>query len=181
MRNVMSLFTAVVMLLALNAANVFATETSGTAAFKLAVVDLQKALQSVDSGKKAKASLEKEFNEKKKQLQAEEDSIKKITEDFKKQSLALSDEAKSRKQNEIQERLMKYRELFGKSQFDIQSRERELTEPIIQKLKGIVEEIGAAKSYTMILEKNENNILFSASKDDLTEEVIKAFNKKHNG
>lgn len=181
MHNVMSLLTAAVMVLALNAASVLAVETSGTATFKIAVVDLQKALQSVDSGKKAKASLEKEFNEKKKQLQAEEDSIKKITEDFKKQSLALSDEAKARKQNEIQERLMKYRELFGKSQFDIQSRERELTEPIIQKLKGIVEEIGNAKNYTMILEKNENNILFSSSKDDLTEEVIKVFNKKHNG
>lgn len=149
------------------------------AEIKIAVVDLQKALQTVDSGKKAKSTLEKEFNEKKKALQAEEESIKKMTEDFKKQSLVLSDEAKARKQGEIQERLMKYRELFGKSQFDIQNRERQLTEPIINKLKGIVEEVGKGQGYTIILEKNENNVLFSQPKDDLTEEVIKAFNKKN--
>ncbi len=152
---------------------------AATADMKIAVVDLQKALQSVDTGKNAKSTLEKEFNEKKKALQAEEQAIKKMSEDFKKQSLVLSDEAKQRKQNEIQERLVKYRELFGKSQFDIQNRERQLTEPIIGKLKGIVEELGTKQGYTIILEKNENNVLFSQPKDDLTEEVIKSYNKKN--
>ena len=156
----------------------FAGAKAFAADIKFAVVDLQKALQSVESGQKAKSTLEKEFNDKKKQLQAEEEAIKKMSEEFKKQSLVLSEEAKSRKQNEIQERLVKYRELFGKSQFDIQNRERQLTEPIILKLKGIVEDLGAKQGYTMILEKNENNVLFSQKKDDLTEEVIKLFNKK---
>lgn len=149
--------------------------------FKIAVVDLQKALQTVEAGKKAKASLEKEFNEKKKVLESEENTIKKMTEDFKKQSLVLSEDAKIKKQNEIQERVMKYRELFGKSQMEIQGRERELTDPIIQKLKGVVEEMGNKKGYTMIVEKNENAILFSSAKEDLTDEVIKEFNKKPNG
>lgn len=164
------------------ALGVFASPLMGAAAeIKIAIVDLQKALQSVDEGKKAKSQLEKEFNEKKKQLQAEEESIKKMTEEFKKQSLVLSDDAKGRKQNEIQERLMKYRELFGKSQFDIQNRERSLTEPIIGKLRTIVEELGKNQGYTLILEKNENGVLFSKQQDDLTEEVIKSFNKKKNG
>jgi outer membrane protein len=146
---------------------------------KLAVVDLQKALQTVDSGKKAKSQLEKEFNEKKAALQSEEEAIKKMTEEFKKKTLVLSEEAKTRKQNEIQERLVKYREMFSKSQFEIQNRERQLTEPIILKLKGIVEDLGNKRGYTIILEKNENNVLFSQPKDDLTEEVIGLFNKKN--
>lgn len=150
-----------------------------SADIKIAVVDLQKALQSVESGRKAKSTLEREFNDKKKQLQAEEEAIKKMSEDFKKQSMVLSDEAKNRKQQEIQERLVKYRELFGKSQFDIQNRERQLTEPIITKLKGIVDDMGQKQGYTIILEKNDNNVLFSQPKDDLTEDVIKTFNKKN--
>lgn len=148
---------------------------------KIGFVDLQKALQSVESGKKAKSQLEKEFNDKKKSLQTEEDAIKKMTEDFKKQSMVLSDEAKAKKQGEIQERMLKFRELFGKSQFDIQNRERELTEPIIVKLRSIIDEMGKKKEYRVILEKNENSVLFSLSKDDLTEEVIKAFNSGKNG
>jgi outer membrane protein len=156
-----------------------ATTAMAAADIKIAVVDLQKALTGVDAGRKAKSSLEKEFNEKKKQLQGEEESIKKMSEDFKKQSLVLSDEAKAKKQGEIQERLMKYRELFGKSQMEIQNRERQLTEPIITKLKGIVEDLGTQNGYTIILEKNDTNVLFSQKKDDLTEEVIKIFNKKN--
>ncbi|MEW6057125.1 MAG: OmpH family outer membrane protein, partial [Bdellovibrionota bacterium] len=120
----------------------------------------------------------KEFNDKKKQLEAEEAAIKKMTEEFKKQSLVLSDEAKGRKQNEIQERMMKYRELFQNSQVHIQNRERQLTEPLILTLKGIVEDLGDKKGYTLILEKNENAVLYSQKKDDLTEEVIKLFNEK---
>lgn len=157
------------------------TQVASAADFKLAVVDLQRALQSVESGKKAKTSLEKEFQAKKKELDTEEAAIRKMTEDFKKQSMVLSEDAKRKKEGEIQDRVMKFRELYGKSQQDIQTRERELTEPLIQKLKAIVEEIGNTKGFTMILEKNENGILFSSGKEDLTEEVIKAFNKKNSG
>lgn len=146
--------------------------------FKYAVVDLQKALQSVDAGKKAKSTLEKEFNEKKKMLQTEEEALKKMADDLKKQSLALSDEAKARKQGEFQERVMKYRELFGKSQMDIQTRERELTEPIIGKLKTLVQELGESEGYNIIFERNENSVVFSQKKDDLTDKVIALFNKK---
>ena len=146
---------------------------------KIAVVDLQRALQSVNAGRKAKAQLEKEFNAKKKQLQDEEEAIKKMSEDFKKQSLVLSDEAKARKQNEIQQRLMKYRDMFGRSQMDIQNREHALTEPIIEKLKGIVDDLGHKEGYTIILEKNENSVLYSQEKDDLTDKVITLFNSKH--
>ena len=144
---------------------------------KFGVVDMQRALQNVEEGKKAKVTLEKEFNEKKKQIQAEEEALKKITEDFKKQSMVLSEDARNRKQGEIQERIMKYREMFGKAQADIQGRERELTEPIINKLRGVVADIGEKDSYAMIFEKNENSVLYHMKKDDLTDRVISAYNK----
>lgn len=144
---------------------------------KFAVVDLQKALQSVDEGKKAKSTLEKEFNEKKKAIQAEEESLKKITEDFKKKSLVMKEDARREKEAEIQERIVKYREMFGKAQMDIQQRERELTEPIITKLRSIVQDIGEKESYSMIFEKSENGVVYFMKKDEITEKVISAYNK----
>lgn len=176
MRSFMNMF----MLVGLVLASLASMPRAATAAdIKLAVVDLQRALHSVDEGKKAKSQLEKELTDKQKKLQAEEESIKKMGEDLKKQTLVLSDDAKARKQNELQERFMKYREMFGKSQMEIQQRERALTEPIINKLKGVVEQLGNEKGYTIILEKSENGVLFSKQSDDLTEEVIKLFNKKN--
>lgn len=145
---------------------------------KVGVVDMQKALQSVEAGKKAKAQLEKEFNAKKQQLQSEEASIKKMGEEFKKQSLVMSDEARGKKQSELQERIMKFQELTQRSQQEIQQKEQELTQPILGKLRGIISELAKQKGYSVILERNENTVLFSLEKDDLTSDVITGFNKK---
>jgi outer membrane protein len=145
---------------------------------KIATVDMQKALQTIDAGKKAKASLEKDFNAKKKELQAEEAAIRKSGEEFKKQSLVLSDEARAKKQAELQERIMKFQETTAKSQAEIQQKEAELTEPLVKRLRLVIEEIAKKKGYQMVLEKNENTVLFSQEKDDLTTEVIEAFNKQ---
>lgn len=146
---------------------------------KIATVDMQRALQTVESGKVAKSQLEKEFNAKKKELQAEEASIKKMTEEFKKQSLVMSDEARAKKQGELQERIMKFQELTARSQSDIQQKERELTHPIITKLRTVIADAAKKHEYTVVLEKSENSVLYSQDKDDLTTEVISTFDKQN--
>ena len=162
-----------VMSMSLVAGNALAADPT----VKIGTVDMQKALQSVESGKKAKSQLEKDFNAKKKELQTEEASIKKMTEEFKKQSLVMSDEARAKKQAELQERILKFQELTGRSQVEIQQKERELFQPIFTKLRSIIAEMAKKKEYTVILEKNENNVLYSLEKDDLTDEVISTYDK----
>lgn len=146
--------------------------------FKVGTVDMQKAIQTVEAGKKAKAQLEKEFNAKKKELQTEESALRKMIEEFKKQSLVMSDEARAKKQAELQERGMKFEEMKQRSTIDLQQKEQELTRPIIAKLRGVIAELAKQKGYSMVLEKNENTVLFSLDKDDLTTEAVSAFNKQ---
>lgn len=143
---------------------------------KIATVDMQRAIQAVDLGKKAKAQLEKEFNQKKKELQAEESTIRKASEDFKKQSMVMSDDARSKKQAELQEKFMKFQELTQRSQMDIQQKEKDLTMPIVTKIKGVIAKLAEEKKISVVLEKNENNVLFFKG-DDLTEQVITNFDK----
>jgi len=143
---------------------------------KLGFVDMQKALQTVEAGKKAKAQLEKEFNAKKKDLQTEEGAIRKMGEEFKKQALVMNEEARAKKQGEIQERVMKLQELQARSQMELQQKEHDLTQPIIIKLRTIVSELAKQKNYNAILEKNENTVIFSQDKDDLTTEVVNRYN-----
>src|SRR3954465_6484752 len=112
---------------------------------KVATVDMQKALQTVETGKKAKAALEKEFNAKKKEVQAEEASIRKMGEELEKQSLVMNEEAKNKKRGELQQRIMKLQESTQRSQAELQQRERELTKPIIDKLRTIIADIAKQK------------------------------------
>jgi outer membrane protein len=144
---------------------------------KIGVVDMQKALQSVEAGKKAKAQLEKEVEAKKKEFDSEKAAITKMGEEFKKQSLVMSDEARAKKQGELQERIAKLQQKGMETENELRSKEQQLTQPILNKLRGIITEQAKKKGYSMVLEKNENTVLFSQDKDDLTQDVVSAYNK----
>ena len=143
---------------------------------KVATIDMQRAIQTSETGKKAKAELEQAFNKKKKELQGEEANLKKLQEEFQKKQGALSESAKKEQQGKLQEKFMKYQELLQKSQAEIQKKEQEMSEPIIRKIREKVAEIAKKKNYSLVLEKNENVVIYSDAKDDLTEEVMKAIN-----
>lgn len=157
---------------ALFSSPVFAAEV------KIGYVDMQKAIQESSAGKKAKKDLEGEFNKKKKELEKKEADLKKMNEDLDKKSLVLSDDVRAKKQQELQGEMLKYRELVGKSQMDIQKRERDLTMPILEKIRGIIEDIAKKDGYTVILEKSEQSVLYALKDIDLTDRVVKEFEKK---
>ncbi len=157
---------------------VFSTGTLHAAELKIGFVDMQKAIQETAAGKKAKKDLEEEFNKKKKDLDKREADIKKMGEDFEKRSMAMNEDARLKKQGEIQGEMRKYQELAGKSQIEIQKRERDLTQPIVSKLRSIIEGIAKKEDYTVILEKSEQSVMFAKKEIDLTERVIKDFDKK---
>lgn len=156
-------------------------EDAPTSVQKIATVDMQKALQTVEAGKKAKTQLEKEFNTKKKMLDDEQTAIKKLTEEFKKQSMVLNDDARLKKQTEIQERMAKFQDQMMRSQTEIQQKEASLTAPIVKSLKDLIKDVAAKKGYQMVLDRNEAMVIFSQEKDDLTEEVVKTYNAKNKG
>ncbi len=144
---------------------------------KIGVIDLQKAIQQSSNGKKAKAELEAEFNKKKKELEKKEVDLKKISEDLEKKSLVLTDEVKAHRQQELQAEMMKYRELVGKSQQEIQKRERDLTLPIVEKLRAQVDEIAKKEKFTVVLERTEQSVMWMDKDIDLTERVLKEYEK----
>ncbi len=144
---------------------------------KIGVVDMQKAIQSTAAGKKAKTELEGEFNKKKKELEKKEADLKKMGEDLERKKSVLSEEVLSKKQAEFQEEMMKYRDVVGKSQLEIQKKERDLTAPILEKMKKTIEKLAKEKGYSMILE-NSQMVLFATADSDLTDEVVKAYEKE---
>lgn len=158
------------------------TATSfGSEGFQLGLVDLQKALQTVDAGKNAKKSLEKEVTTKRTELERRQNELQKEAEGFEKKSALLNDAAKTKKQQELQKKFMELQKEAAESQMDLQKRERELTKPIIDELRTVIENLGKEKGITLILEKNEGAVLYSQGAEDLTEQVIEKFNSKKSG
>lgn len=162
-------------------ASVSAVAADAPATYKIATIDLQKALQSVNAGKKARGNLEKEVKSKQKMIQDEENALKKLDEEFKKQSLVLNDEAKSKKIQELQERAMKFQQMRGQFQMELQKKEADLISPIIGNMRDMIKDLANKKGYNVVLDKNENSVLFSNDKDDMTQELIDSYNGKFKG
>lgn len=144
---------------------------------KVGLVDMQKAIQTSSAGKKAKAELETELEKKKKEIKKKEDDLKKMGEDLERKKAVLSEEVFGKKQAEFQDEMMKYRDNATKTQMELQKKERDLTVPIVDKMKKVIAKISKDKGLTLVLE-NSPMVLFSEPALDITDDVIKAFEKE---
>ena len=146
---------------------------------KVGVVNLQRALQETKKGKAAKATLEKELEDKKKKVEAERTAIQKASDEFQKKSSVLSEKARNQKGGELQQRMASFQELVQKSQAEIQGREAEMTRPILEGLRTMIGDIAKKKSVNMVFEENTSGLLFAKEKVDITEDLIKAYDAKN--
>jgi outer membrane protein len=144
---------------------------------KVGYVDLQKAIQGVSSGKKAKEQLDSDFKKRKDGLDKKKADIEKMGQDLEKKKSVLSEEVFSKKQMELQEEMMKFQKTVAENQLEMQKKEGELLEPIFSKMSKVVEKVAQDKGFSMVLEKKGQNVLFADKANDLTDDVIAAFEK----
>lgn len=149
------------------------------AKFVIGQVDVQKVLVSVNMGKKIQKKLQKEFKRKEKELKGKESNLRKIQEDFEKQRLVMNNDAKRKKEVEMQKKLLKLRELSMKYQNEMQSMEQKEKMPILKKIKEIIQTVSKKNAVEFTFETSTTPIVYAKNVKDLTAEIIKEFNKKH--
>ena len=72
---------------------------------------------------------------------------------------------------------MKFRQVVGTNQMEIQKKEQDLTAPIIDKMRKNIEKIAKEKGYNLVIE-NTAMVLYNDGKLDITDEVLKSFEKE---
>lgn len=145
---------------------------------KIGVVDIPKAIQETKEGKKIKKQLEDDYNKRKSDLEKRAKDITKMQEDFEKKSLVLSEEARAKKMMEIDKEKAQYMELREKNMQDLAKKDRDLSQPMIKKLNEVISDIAKKQGFTVILHKNDQNLVWASKEVDITDEVIKALEKK---
>ena len=160
-------------------------------AFKLAVVDFQKAINSIEEGKSVKAKLQKEADERKKDLsgrQAKLEKMQKELEDLQKQAQSgllkpeqsASTMERGRKlEGDFRKDLEAFTQLQMKSEQEFREKESKALQAMIPKLKELVQEIGRTDGFTLVMESNESGLFYAASYTDITEKLIQRYNSKY--
>lgn len=148
------------------------------AAQKIGYVDLQKALNLSAAGKEAKEQIKAKVQGYDAEVQQRQEELKKLKEDLEKQSMLLSEEARNTKERDYQQKVKDYQRFTKDIQETLQQTDADLTRKILESILKVVETVGKRDGYTMVLEKTESSIIYADESIDMTEEVIKAFDKQ---
>jgi outer membrane protein len=143
---------------------------------KIAVVDLQRALNETEDGRQAKAQLKKIFKQRQQKLDERQNELKRMKEDIEKQQKVLSREALEKKLEEYQAAFVELQSTYVEYQRELATKEGELTKVIIDRMQNILRRVGQSEGYTLIMERGEAGVMWVPANLDLTDVVIQRYN-----
>lgn len=142
-------------------------------------VDIQKVLVTVQEGADVRNKLKDVFDKKQNELKQEENGIRKMQEEYQKQSLVMNAEAKANKEKDIQEKIMGIQQKSVTYQKEIQEMEDKFKKPILNRLQVIVNEVSEKAEVDVTFESSSAPVLYAKDSKDITQDVVKAYDTKY--
>jgi outer membrane protein len=141
------------------------------------VVDMQRIILTVEEGKEARAALEKEIKGKEEEFRKKKEALDKLNKEWKDQAPLLSEDARIRKQQDFQEKLVELRNSEMTFQKEISQKEGQATQRIAMKVTSLVDGLVRSQNIEAVFEVNSSGLLYLKNPIDLTEQVIKKYNE----
>ncbi len=145
----------------------------------IAVVDLQRAMNETEDGRRAKARLKRLFKRRQQELDSRQNELKKMKEDIERQQEILSKDALAKRLEEYQKAFIELQSTYVEFQRELAEQEARLTKRILERMQEILRRIGQTEGYTLIVEANEGGVVWVPSNLDLTDQVIQRYNTEN--
>lgn len=142
---------------------------------KLAYVDVQRALNECDAGKKAKAEFRGRIEKLEARLQKQQTDVQALKDELEKKGMLMKDDERRNLEDEYGKKLRNFERDYKDSKDELERKDNEVTGAIVKDLARIIRGIGERGGYTMVMEKG--SILWGTSAIDITDEVIRSYNQ----
>lgn len=157
--------------------------TAAAEQFKVGVVDQKAIMEKTRAGKKAMDGL-KEFSASRQRIIAADDQeLKSLDDALKNQESAMSEAAKREKAEQFRIKLEGYQKRIQDFNREIQDRQRRLMEDFQKKIEEVTSSVAEQGGYSLVFEKGSEEtlkiILYSQPAVDLTDVVIKEFDRRN--
>lgn len=149
---------------------------------RIAVVNIQRAVMSTEEGLRAAATLKKLFESRQQELKKKETDIEKQGAELQKQEKVISKEAFAKKRDELQRQAVEYQAVAMEASKDLDKKQRELTDPIVEKMLGVVKRIASTESYDVVVDSSPGMagpwgaVAYARTDLDLTDKCIQMYN-----
>jgi outer membrane protein len=146
------------------------------AELRVAVVDMQKALNDCDAGRRAKDQVKSKFERSQDQLKRQREELDRAKEDYDRRALVLKEEERRNLEKDLEGRSLEFKRKYEDFQRDLKRTDAELTSTIVQDLYEIVRDYGERNGYSLVLEASSGALLYNDKTVDITDEIVKLHN-----
>lgn len=148
---------------------------SGAQNIKIGVLDTKEFQEKSVAFQVIREKLKGKFEGLQQKLETEKNALLKLEEDFRKQSMMLSLDAKDDKRNELEKKRRYYKYLYEDLTEQMKNAERDATRRVLLELEGVVKEIAKTGGYTIIMERGAPGLIYADDAVNITNQVIKAY------
>ena len=144
---------------------------------KIGVVDLNRALNDSDAGKRSKKFLVASRDQKQSELETKEESLKTLAEEVK-NNILLTETARAKKEKEFRERQAALRKEAREARLALQDQERKHTESIFAQLRTVIALISKEEKFDFVVEQNAARLFLYTRHPfiDITDKIIERYN-----
>lgn len=161
MRNILKL--ALIVVLVTGVTNIFAQKN-----YKFGHVDSNALMQIMPERQQAQQDLEKFATDLEKELEVMQVEFQNKYQDYLAKADSLSDIIRQSKESELQDLQLRIQKFQETAQQELSKKEAELIQPIIDKARTAIEEVGKENGYTYIFDLGTGPIIyFSEESDDI--------------
>jgi outer membrane protein len=143
---------------------------------RVAVVDMQRALNECDAGKRAKEQVKGKFERSQDQLKRQREDLDRMKEDYDRRATVLKEDERRNREKDLESRGLDFKRKYEDFQRELKRTDAELTAGIVEEIYLIVRDYGERNQYHLVLEASSGALLYHTKTIDVTDEIIKLHN-----
>jgi outer membrane protein len=148
---------------------------------KIGYIDVQRVLARSAAGVAAREQLEKERATIQKDMDGRRQELEKLRDEIEKKGALMTADARREKQEAFERKRRDAARAADDYQKELEKKEGQLLQKVLQEVGGVIEKVGKEKNYYMIVEKRNAGVLYAATDADLTDEIIRAYDRDNGG
>lgn len=168
--------TAIIILLALYGCAGSGVKIDG----KIGVINSQRLLNETTAGKKAKENLAAFSKNRQALMELEEKELRRMEEDFVKQSSVLSPTAKRDREEQFRRRMQEYQQKASELNREVQEKQKDVLEGFRDKIEMIVAKVSKRLGLQVVVDKSKGGpTIYHEEGLDISGPVIEEFNREY--
>jgi outer membrane protein len=150
-------------------------------AFKMGVVDPQAVLEKSKAGKKALDGLKEYVSTRQKLLSGDEEELRNTEKTLKEQIAKLSDTEKKEKETQFRTKVQEYQKRAQEFNQELQGKQKELVDDYMKRISLATKTIAEKGGFALVVDRGSEQtvkiVIYSKDTIDLTDQVIKEFDR----